>query len=92
MEKNCPFLPWIVQGALKFFEIAHHPETALRIGMIEWTGGGGYQRLNRWRDARGQIEQGLGGLGWQMIGQLQHRGFRDLAHIGQPFDRHAVAQ
>ena len=36
VEEDRPFLPWIVEGARKFFEIAHHPETVLSIGVIEW--------------------------------------------------------
>src|ERR1035441_1152221 len=46
VEENRPLLPWIVERALQFFEIAHYPETALSIGMIEWAGGGCHQLLN----------------------------------------------
>ena len=35
MEEHRPPVPRELQGALKFLDIAHHPESALRIGMIE---------------------------------------------------------
>ena len=92
MQENRPLIPWIVEGALKFFEIAHHPETALGIGMIERTGDGRWQLLHRRRYASGQIKERLGGLGRQVICQIKHRGFRGPAHVAQPLDRHAVAE
>jgi len=35
MEEDGPFLPWIVECALKFFSVIYKPEPALSIGMVE---------------------------------------------------------
>ena len=35
MEKNCPFFPGEIEGALQLFHIGHHTEAALGVGLIE---------------------------------------------------------
>ncbi len=45
MQKDGPLLPGIIEGARKFFDIRHHAEAALRIGMIEGICADGAQAL-----------------------------------------------
>ena len=35
VQKDRPFVPRKIQGALQFFDVFHHPETSLRVGVIE---------------------------------------------------------
>ncbi len=47
MEKDRPLLPGIVQGALQFLDVVHHPETPLGIGMGKGIGNVFRLRLGR---------------------------------------------
>ncbi len=38
MKEDRPLVPWRVESALKLFDVAHHAETPLRIGMLERIG------------------------------------------------------
>ena len=71
MEKDGPLLPRIFEGAFQFFHIVHHAEPALCIGMIKRIGTGGHRLSDLRRNASGQIQQRLGSLAGQMVGQLQ---------------------
>ena len=90
MEENSPFLPWIFQGTLKFFNIGHYPETTLRIRMLEWI----YFVSKYLCDLRcypcGKIQERLGGLARQMFSQLQQCVLICFTHIIQPLDRNTV--
>ncbi len=53
-----------------------------------WAGG---SLSDLWRNAGSQIQQGLGSLARQMVGQIQHTVLINCAHIVQPLCRHPVA-
>jgi len=92
MQENRPFLPGEVEGTFKFLDIGQHAEAALGIGMREGIGldwGGRRQCRSR---AGGEIEQRLGRLLRQVGGEAEQGVLGGLAHVGQPFRRHAIAQ
>ena len=80
------------ERALQLLDIGHHAEAPLRVGMVE--------RVRRRRPAHGtrgvaarrELQQRLGGLGRQVIGQVEQRVLGGLTHVGQPLRRHAVAE
>ena len=90
MQEDGPFLPGVFKGALQFFDVVHHPEAALGIGVIERIGtrGCGWRGCGRYL----QRSAGLSGLTRQVVGQGRSGYFVSLAHVGQPLGRHAVAQ
>src|SRR5205807_7579014 len=57
------FRSGIVEGTREFFEVVHHAEPALRIGMLEGIRAGGYRRGDLRRGTSGQIQEGFRGLG-----------------------------
>ena len=70
MQEDGPFLPGIGEGAFQFFNIVHHPEAALGIGVLERIGARGCG-LRDWRLAASrQFQQRLSGLARQVVSQF----------------------
>ena len=92
MKEDRPLVPGVVERALQFFDISHHAETPLGVGMRERIGSNSYRPGNLWRDAGGQIQQRFGGLGRQVIREFQQCILTRAAHIGEPFGRNAVPE
>ena len=91
MQEDGPFLPGIFKSAFQFFDIVHHPEAALGIGVLERIGTRGCGLRGLRLAARGEFQQRLSGLARQVVGQSQQGIFVGLAHVMQPLSRHAVA-
>jgi hypothetical protein len=68
MQEDRPFLPREIEGALQFLHVGHHAETALGVGMLKGIGGGEHWLRHAGLAAGRKFQQGLGCLGWQMIG------------------------
>ena len=92
VQKDGPLLPGVVQRALQRLHIRHHPEAALRVRMRERIGARHGRRRTVGRTARRKLQQRLGGLARQVIGEVEQRVLRRGPHVVQPLDRHAVAQ
>ena len=92
MQKDHPLFPRKFERPHQLFDVAHHAEAALGIGMLKGIGGGGDRLWNARFTTGGQFQQRLGGLSRQIIGQGEQGVFGRLPDIEQPFDRHAIAQ
>src|SRR5689334_3180748 len=80
MKEYRPFVPGVVEGALKLFDVGHQAEAALGVGMPEWIDrrdlfatfswtqlAGEPYRFGLGPGAGGQIEQRFSGLTGQVI-------------------------
>ena len=92
VQEDGPLLPGVVQGPLQRLHVRHHPEAALRVRMCERIGARHRRRRAVRRTAGRKLQQRLGGLARQMIGEVEQRVLRRSPHVVQPLDRHAVAQ
>ena len=90
--RKTPLLPGAVQRSLQRLHVRHHPEAALRVRMRERIGARHGRRRAVRRTAGRKLQQRLGGLARQMIGEVEQRVLRRGAHVIQPLDRHAVAE
>ena len=92
VQEDRPLLPGVVQRPLQRLHVRHHPEAALRVRMRERIGA----RHGRRRAVRGtagrKLQQCLGGLARQVVGEVEQRVLRRGPHVVQPLDGHAVAQ
>ena len=92
MQEDRPLLPGIVEGPLEGLDVGHHPEAPLGVGVRERIVGGGGRRGQGGSAPGGDLQQRLGGLGRQVIGEVEQGVLGGGAHVAQPFDGHAVAQ
>ena len=77
---------------MQLLDVAHHPEAAQRIRMLEGVLARGDRRRDLRLAAGGDLQQGLRRLRRQMIRQLQNAVLICDAHIVQPFGRDAIAE
>ena len=92
VQEDGPFLPGIVQRPLQGLHVRHHAEAALRVRVRERIGARhGRHRTVRHTAGR-KLQQRLGGLAGQVIGEVEQRVLGCGPHVVQPLDRHAVTQ
>src|ERR1700686_4914332 len=71
VQENRPFFPRVFESPFQLFKIIDKTETALGIRMLEGFRCHGCQ-FWLWRNGlRRQVQQGLSGLFWKMIRELQ---------------------
>ena len=92
VKEDRPLLPRVVERSLQCLHIRHHPEAALRVRMRERIGARHGRHCAVRRTAGRKLQQRLGGLARQMIGEVEQRVLRRGPHVVQPLDRHAVAE
>ena len=92
VQEDRPLLPGVVQRSLQRVHIRHHPEAALRVRVRERIGARDGRRRTVGRTAGRKLQQRLGGLARQVIGEVEQRVLRRGPHVVQPLDRHAVAE
>ena len=92
VQEDGPLLPGIVQRPLQRLQVRHHPEAALRVRMRERIGARQSRHRTVRRTAGRKLQQRLGGLARQMIGEVEQRVLGRGPHVVQPLDRHAVTQ
>ena len=93
MQEDRPLLPRILQGLLHLLVVGHDAEAALRVRMGERIPIRGRGRRTFRRAAGGKCHQSFGGLGGEVIGDLQEGVFVVyLPDVFQPFGRNAIVQ
>lgn len=92
MKKDRPRLPRRLQGLRQFGHVGHQPETLLRRRMLERIGTRADWLRQRRRVPSRQVQQRLGRLARQMLGDIENRVFRRPSDIRDPFRRHAILQ
>ena len=92
VQKDRPLLPREVEGPFELVLVGHDPEATLGVRVLEGVGLGRSMHRHGRRVPRCQLEQSLGGLGRQVVGQLEHRVLRGSLHVGHPLCRDTVAQ
>ena len=92
MKEDRPLLPGRIEGLFQLLDASDYTEAALCVGVLE-------RRQHRWWHlghrrlaAGGQLQQRLGSLRRQVVGQSKQAVFVGLAHVVEPLRRDAVAQ
>ena len=92
VQEDRPFVPRVIERAFEFLDIRQHAEPALRVGMSERIG------LDRrpFRHLRccagRQVQQRLGSLLRQPLGDVEQGVLVGPADLVEPFRRHAIAE
>src|SRR5207247_983830 len=81
-----------VERTLKFFNVGHDTEAALRIRMIEGTDGRLRGPPGLRLTTRCQLQQGLGSLTRKVLHKGQERVFGRFADVAQPIWRHTALE
>ncbi len=92
VQKDGPLLPGVVERSLQRLHVRYYPEAALRVRMREWIGARHGRHRTVRRTAGCKLQQRLGGLARQVIGEVEERVLCRGPHVVQPLDRHAVAE
>ena len=92
MQEDRPLLPGIVEGPLQRLDVRHHPEAPVCVGVRERIGVGRGCGGQDGSAPGGELQQRLGGLGREVIGEVEQRVLGGRADVAQPFGRHAVAE
>ena len=92
VQEDRPLLPGVVQRPLQRLHVRHHPEATLGVRMRERIGARHGRRRAVRRTAGRKLQQCLGGLARQMIGEVEQRVLRRGPHVVQPLNGHAVAE
>ena len=92
MQENRPFVPRVIERPFQFLDIRQHAEPALRVGMGERIGLDRRSFRHLRRGAGRQVQQGLGSLLRQTLGDVEQRVFVGPADLAEPFGRHAITE
>ena len=71
MQKDRPLLPGIVEGPLERLDVGHHPEAPLRVGVREGIRVGAGRGGHDGGAPGGELQQRLGRLGRQVVGEVE---------------------
>ena len=91
VEEDRPGFPGRVEGGLEFVAALEEAETALRVGVQKRIRGGfGGDRCGK--NADGEVEEGFGGLGGEVFGEVEEGVLVGGAGVGEPVGRNAAGE
>ena len=92
VQEDRPLLPGVVERAFQFSGVVHEPEPPLSVRVLEGVRViGGLDRRSG-RSTHSELEERLGSLARQVVGECEERVLSRSAGIGEPFGGHAVAE